>query len=140
MFVERFENPGLFTGGCFVCEVFLLFFYNVDILDRNRNDLEFLEIKQEEASGRVKEIFSDIESVIRSTQVGFMFRSLYGMFCSSTFVRNELCRIFLLMIMFSIQGEKSFMKYFQYNICDLKVWLQKGPDMAYIIILHLRFG
>lgn len=38
--------------------------------------MEFLEIKQEEASGRVKEIFSDIESVIRSTQVGFMFRSL----------------------------------------------------------------
>ncbi len=38
--------------------------------------MEFLEIKQEEASGRVREIFSDIESVIRSTQVGFMFRSL----------------------------------------------------------------
>ena len=38
--------------------------------------MEFLEIREEEASDRVEEIFTDIQSVIRSTKIGLMFRTL----------------------------------------------------------------
>jgi len=38
--------------------------------------LEILEVTEEQADGRIREIFSDVQSVIRSTQVGFLYRSL----------------------------------------------------------------
>tara|TARA_A100001037_G_scaffold306860_2_gene357478 strand:- start:11991 stop:12845 length:855 start_codon:yes stop_codon:yes gene_type:complete len=38
--------------------------------------LEILEISEEKAEGKIREIFSDIQSVTRSTQVGLLYRSL----------------------------------------------------------------
>ena len=38
--------------------------------------MEILEVTEEQADGRIREIFSDVQSVIRSTQVGFLYRSL----------------------------------------------------------------
>jgi hypothetical protein len=38
--------------------------------------LEILEVTEEQADGRIREIFSDVQSVIRSTQVGSLYRSL----------------------------------------------------------------
>ena len=38
--------------------------------------MEILEISEEKAEGKIREIFSDIQSVTRSTQVGFLYRSL----------------------------------------------------------------
>lgn len=38
--------------------------------------MELLEITEEQADGKIREIFSDIQSVIRSTRVGFLYRSL----------------------------------------------------------------
>ena len=38
--------------------------------------MEILEVTEEQADGRIREIFSDVQSVIRSTQVGSLYRSL----------------------------------------------------------------
>ena len=38
--------------------------------------MEILEVTEEQAEGRIREIFSDVQSVIRSTQVGSLYRSL----------------------------------------------------------------
>ena len=38
--------------------------------------MDILEVSEEKAEGKIREIFSDIQSVTRSTQVGFLYRSI----------------------------------------------------------------